>query len=82
MRKIKLKLEQLEVEAFATDAAGPANGTVHGREYTVGQDCATVQPGRGGCENSGVASCAWCPADTQTCQDCSWTNGDGAICYW
>jgi hypothetical protein len=77
MRKIKLKLEQLQVDSFATDVAA-----VHGREYTDGQQCATVHPGEWGCENSGVASCVWCPADTQTCQDCSWTVGDGAMCYW
>jgi hypothetical protein len=94
MRKVKLELEQLQVESFATDVAGAAKGTVRGlqyyteglectvQEYTVGQRCATVQPGAWGCENSGAASCVWCPADSQSCQDCSWTNGDGAMCYW
>ncbi|HEY0014706.1 MAG TPA: pinensin family lanthipeptide [Longimicrobium sp.] len=93
MHKVKLELEQLQVESFATDAAGAARGTVRGlqytagyecteQNYTVGRQCATVQPGVWGCENTGVASCAWCQADSQTCQDCSWTNGDGAMCYW
>lgn len=82
MRKIKLKLEQLRIESFATDAADGTKGTVHGREYTDGQQCATVHHGEWGCENSGVASCVWCPAETQTCQDCSWTIGDGVMCYW
>jgi hypothetical protein len=91
MRKVKLELEQLQVESFATNVAGAAKGTVRGQqytdamygcEYTVGQRCATVDPGAWGCQNSGAASCVWCPADSQSCQDCSWTNGDGAMCYW
>jgi hypothetical protein len=93
MRKIVLDVEQLQVESFATDAERGEKGTVHGREvtmgqycgYTVGQGCATVQTGNAncpGCQNSGNASCVWCQPDTGTCQDCSWTNGDGAQCYW
>jgi hypothetical protein len=82
MRKIRLELEELLVESFATDSAGAGKGTIHAREFTVGRECATVDPGMWGCENSGVASCAWCQRDTETCQDCSWTNGNGAECYW
>lgn len=91
MRRVKLKLEQLQVDSFATDVAGATKGTVRGHQdtsvyecmdYTVGQKCATVDPGAWRCENSGAASCVWCPAETQSCQDCSWTVGDGAMCYW
>lgn len=85
MAKIKLDLEQLEVETFGTDEAGEPRGTVHGAEFTVGLDCRTAQSGNPdcfGCQVSGVASCVWCSPDTGTCQDCSWTFGDGAQCYW
>jgi hypothetical protein len=85
MAKIKLNLDQLQVESFGTDATGEQRGTVHGREFTVEWDCRTAQTGNPdcpGCQVSGVASCVWCQPDTGTCQDCSWTNGDGAQCYW
>ncbi|HSU13261.1 hypothetical protein [Longimicrobium sp.] len=82
MRKIRLDVENLQVESFATDHASGKAGTVHGREYTVGRECPTMEPGAWGCQNSGVASCVWCPRETETCQDCSWTDGDGAECYW
>jgi len=85
MRKIKLGIEELRVESFATDDVGTGNGTVHGREFTVGPGCRTAQTGSPacpGCQVSGNASCVWCQGDTETCQDCSWTNGDGAECYW
>jgi hypothetical protein len=85
MRKTKLSLDTLQVESFDTDAAGEQRGTVHAREFTVGFECRTAQTGNAqcpGCQNSGVASCVWCSPDTGTCQDCSWTDGDGAQCYW
>jgi hypothetical protein len=85
MRKISLDLEDLQVESFTTDGADGNEGTVHAREFTVGAECPTVQSGRPncpGCHDSGNASCVWCQPDTATCQDCSWTNGDGAQCYW
>jgi len=82
MRKIRLEAEDLKVESFTTNSAAAREGTVHGREFTVGQECATVDPGVWRCQNSGVASCAWCQRETETCQDCSWTNGNGAECYW
>jgi hypothetical protein len=85
MRKVKLALEELQVESFATDGAGAGDGTVHGREFTVAPDCVTAQSGQPnclGCQNSGVASCAYCQRETETCMDCSWTNGDGAECSW
>jgi hypothetical protein len=85
MRSVKLKLEQLQVDSFATDVAGATTkGTVRGYQdgYTVGEKCATVDPGAWGCENSGVASCVLCPAESQSCQDCSWTVGNGAMCHW
>ncbi|HEV7590524.1 MAG TPA: hypothetical protein VGO40_20615 [Longimicrobium sp.] len=85
MRKIRLAVEDLRVESFATDAAEASRGTVYGREFTAGLECRTAQSGLPdcpGCQNSGVASCVWCQRDTETCLDCSWTNGDGAECYW
>ena len=85
MRKITLDVEDLQVESFATDAAEGKQGTVEGREFTVGIQCQTANTGRAdcpGCQVSGAATCVWCQPDTGTCQDCSWTNGDGAQCYW
>jgi hypothetical protein len=39
IRKLKLQLEQLRVDSFSTDAAGAAEGTVHG--HTGPGTCAT-----------------------------------------
>jgi hypothetical protein len=83
MRKIRLELEDLAVESFATDAADGRTGTVRGNDLSI--QCATQytgQPDCPGCQVSGAATCVYCQADTETCQNCSWTNGDGAECYW
>jgi hypothetical protein len=85
MRKTRLSLEQLHVESFATDVADDNMGTVHGHEFTAKFECPTVWTGQANClrcQNSGVASCVWCPGDTDTCENCSWTDGDGFACYW
>jgi hypothetical protein len=42
MKKIKLELDALRVESFATDAARPARGTVRGRALAGG--CNTDAP--------------------------------------
>jgi len=87
MIKIRLDMEDLKVESFATaDGHGEKKGTVHAREFTVGFDCRTAQTGNAqcpGCQESGYASCVWCESNTLTNdQYCSWTDGDGAACYW
>jgi hypothetical protein len=86
MRKIRLELEDLQVESFSTSPAGGAGGTVEGHEFTLPSECPTVQTGQPagcrGCQNSGNSSCVWCWApDSGTCDDgCSWTFGDGNAC--
>ena len=85
MRKITLDLEDLQVESFATERT-EGEGTVHGRDFTTPRECPTVQSGDAncfGCHNSGNSSCVWCiDPNSGTCQDCSWTDGDGNACYW
>lgn len=85
MRKIKLEVEDLRIESFATDGPVSASGTVYGRDFTTPRECPTVQSGDAacpGCHNSGNSSCVWClDPNSGTCDDgCSWTNGDGAVC--
>lgn len=85
MRKIRLELDELAVESFATDAGGGARGTVEGQsDYTNPE---TVQPsmqtGHEGCPScpvSGNASCmGTCPQDTFTCYTCSVVGGAGVL---
>ena len=85
MRKIRLDVEALQVESFDTSAAAGGEGTVHGREFTLPQECPSVEsgaPGCRGCQNSGNSSCVWCiDPNSGTCEEgCSWTFGDGFIC--
>lgn len=86
MRKFKLDLESLTVESFAPEAAaGPHEGTVHGHAHTLDAECTvTAYSGRPdcvGCQVSGNATCVLCPGDTETCMECSYTNGE-AFCAW
>lgn len=60
MRKLSMKLEDLEVESFDTDAATEARGTVLGRETSV-DEC-----------GSGAESCASCD---MYASDCFYTCG-------
>jgi len=92
MRKINLDIDALKVESFETAMRGAEKpGTVHARGYTVdgdtvGSQCRTAFTGRQdclGCQVSGAATCVVCPAPyTNTCVDCSYTNGGGAYCAW
>jgi hypothetical protein len=87
MRKINLDIDALKVESFETAVRGAEkSGTVRAREYTVDWDCRTAYTGRRdclGCQVSGAATCVLCPAPyTNTCVDCSYTNGNGAYCAW
>jgi hypothetical protein len=91
MKKIRLEVDNLEVESFATaDGGGALAGTVHGHYTgdfgdvcTSPQDCPSVRTGHEGCPGcavSGNLSCVGCPGDTKTCDmGCAATNGM-AIC--
>lgn len=83
MRKLTLNPEDLKVETFATAREGArASGTVQGHWLPLDtlMDCRTAQAG---CEPSGNATCVYCPGDSITCVDCSYTNGDGRqLCAW
>lgn len=60
MRKVKLNLDNLRVDTFATTADGASpGGTVHGRDGTEMTVCVGLCGGYGQTE---VASCA-CPTD-------------------
>ena len=70
MRKLKLELEELRVESFDTDAAGPGGGTVDGAEATE-QYCLTARANAcsagGGCSEYTCYPPS-CPA--ASCDDC------------
>ncbi|HET7233215.1 MAG TPA: hypothetical protein VFJ16_24605 [Longimicrobium sp.] len=90
--KVRLVIDDLAVETFSAGGNGFENGTVRGQEASYiqcqtgwGAQCltaATGNPDCPGCQVSGVASCVWCPADTQTCADCSYTGDGPDLCYW
>ena len=97
MNKLRLNLDELRVEAFLTEEGSGTGGTVQGHSYTytygfpyacdhtVNRNCQTAftgQPNCLGCQDSGNATCVVCPADTKTCEDCSYTGGGGELCYW
>lgn len=62
MKKLKLVVEQLAVESFATAASGVAAGTVHGYGTQVGDTCQAVN-------SCGPQTCgqAYCVIDTDGC---------------
>jgi len=89
--KLRLAIDDLAVETFSAGDDRLAAGTVAGHQVsyagcvTGGVQCQTAASGNPdciGCQVSGVASCVWCPAETQTCEYCSYTNGGGDYCYW
>lgn len=72
MRKIRLDIEELEVESFDTAEGRGKAGTVRGHGFT-----------QLGCVPSEFSDCATClegcPRDTLTCfASCRMTNGHGA----
>ncbi len=88
MRKIRLKVDELEVESFSTAGkSGKPAGTVHGQQevYTSPQMCPSVETGHDGCYGcpvSGNLSCTGCPRDSWSCvASCGATNGM-AICLY
>lgn len=89
MRKLRLDLDSIAVESFAT-VAPPRDGvgTVHGREsFELVEGCGAT--GGGGCVEGGggggaVSYAPGCPNDTavaqNTCQTCYWSCG-GNTCH-
>ena len=75
MRKLRLSLEELDVESFDTDDARAARGTVQANEeYTWSCDteldpCRT--PGYASCD---YTRCFWCTSKPETCgPSCNFT---------
>lgn len=65
MKKLRLKLEELAVDSFDTDAPEPAKGTVEGRaQYTVYR-----QTDEQGCSMWHSCGYTWCTCgdNAQTC---------------
>jgi hypothetical protein len=74
MRKLKLDLDSLDVQSFATDAETPASGTVFAQS-------GLCQSTYYGCTYTDFESCATC----QTCDDmatCWWTCAGNETCEW
>ena len=69
MKKLALRLDELEVESFETVATGRAGGTVNAHE-TLESECAC--PTGGGGESA--ESCTACGCDTPgyTCEERCW----------
>ena len=53
MKKMRLELDTLEVQSFATSAEAGRRGTVRGREYKVTYNCTMF----GECEDTGYSIC-------------------------
>jgi hypothetical protein len=76
VRKLRLNLEELEVETFETDDARGARGTVLANEE-YSWSCPTDETG---CRTPGYASCEftrcqWCTSKPQTCvASCDFTD--------
>lgn len=49
MKKIGLRLEELEVESFSTAAARDGSGTVRANEWDTDTECVPSDLGDGGC---------------------------------
>ena len=72
MRKLTLRVEELEVESFETVGLGRAGGTVNAHE-TFESECVCGTGGGGG----SVESCTACGCDTPgyTCEERCWPEG-------
>lgn len=64
MRKLRLELDDLQVESFETDAVRAARGTVEGNEE-YSYVCQTAPD----CRTPGYASCAITRCDNEGCSD-------------
>jgi hypothetical protein len=74
MRKLRLDLEELNVESFDTDDAAAARGTVMGNEE-FSWSCLTDDAG---CRTPGYASCdhtrcQWCSSHPTCAPTCNFT---------
>jgi len=80
MRKLRLDLDELNVESFETDAKPAENGTVFGEQQPCTCYTACTCPGCptcGSCENTcGGASCGSCyPCESRDYYTCGATQG-------
>ncbi|HEX2202807.1 MAG TPA: hypothetical protein VHG91_05905 [Longimicrobium sp.] len=76
MKKLRLEIDQLEVESFDVPVTPAARGTVHGRWTSPGEPCGRSQWGE--CVPSYEAPCWWtgdpmqdcyAPSDLNVCTD-------------
>lgn len=79
MRKLKLKLDTLRVESFATDIPAGAPGTVRAAQATFNADCQTWEAPWCGYQTYEVASCGGGCTGTGT-GGTGPTNGD--TCFY
>lgn len=84
MRKIRLELEALAVESFATERGTAGRGTVRGNVFTVGYECPMsydfgCMPSEDWCTDSvsGAYACICDSAGQATCMKC---RTDEATC--
>ena len=77
MKKLRLKLDELQVESFETDAVRAARGTVEGNEEYTYVTCPTAPE----CRTPGYASCAMtrCQEDCSSEPVCSGTCGGTGV---
>lgn len=78
MKKLSLKIDELQVESFDTAASPRRGGTVQGREWSLGDDACS----NGGCvvtDAAGGCTVFWCgpEASEDTCLN---TCGNGDEC--
>ena len=82
MSKLKLRLDDLQVDTFSTTAARKEKGTVFGEQCTCWTNCTC--PGcptcdascNGTCDNTCAHTCAY------TCDDASCAGTCGFTCYY
>jgi hypothetical protein len=96
--KMKLNLDELQVESFETVSGEQERGTVHGYvtgtlgcNCTDGDTCATCRASCGTCfdtcpdtcENTCPDTCVnTCPATCASCVDTCWESCDFTECHW
>ena len=79
MRRLKLEIDELQVESFAVERPGEARGTVRGREYTLNPwecDSEPVDDSINYCSPAPTSlfSCAYTCGNTCSC-GCTRTQG-------
>lgn len=68
MRKIRIEIESLEVESFATVSGDAAEGgTVHGRQLSFDTYCETMCAGGTSCESGGQRCVCGCDPTAAYC---------------